>query len=280
MWKKVSGMLIFILLFCFFSTAAAEVSNEVHFLDTGQSDCILIKAGNKNYLIDTGTSGAAEKIINYLSTVGVKDIEDIIITHYHDDHYGGLKKILLSKNVNKVMLPKHDHEEKKQVLEDLKGLDVKIDYINKNYKIKARGIELKTCIPESKDETIENNNSIVFEGNIDGLKYIFMADSEQRREKELVKSNKLERYDVIKIGHHGLDTSTSESFIEKVKPRVAVITCNGSESPNKQILTRIAKQGAIILRTDNQGNIIIRSNSFDENNNIKGIEINSYKVIK
>lgn len=280
MWKKVSGMLMFIFLFCFFSTAAAEVNNEVHFLDTGQSDCILIKAGNKNYLIDTGSKSAAEKIINYLNIVGVKDIEDIIITHYHDDHYGGLRKIMLNKNVIRVMLPKHEHDEKKQVLEDLNGLDVKIDYINKNYKIKAKGIELKALIPGNKDETIENNNSIVFEGDIDGLKYLFMADSEQRREKELIKLKKLEGYDVIKIGHHGLDTSTSEAFIEKVKPRVAVITCNGSESPSKQVLTRIAKQGAIILRTDNQGNIMIRSSSFDESINIKGIEINSYKVIK
>lgn len=280
MWKKVSGVLILIFLFCFLNTAAAEVSNEVHFLDTGQSDCILIKGVDKNYLIDTGASEAAEKSINYLNSIGVKSIEDIIITHYHDDHYGGLKKILLSINVNRVILPKHSNELKKQILDGLKGLNVKIDYIDKDYKIKASDIEIKALLPEKEDKKIENNNSIILEGSISGLKYIFMGDAEDRREKELIKFKDISRYDVIKIGHHGLDTSTSDAFIGKVKPRVAVITCNGGESPSKEILSRIEKQGTVIFRTDKQGDIMIKRNSINDYSNIKGIEINSHKVIK
>lgn len=280
MWKKVSGVLIFIFLFCFFNTAAAEVSNEVHFLDTGQSDCILIKGVNKNYLIDTGASETAEKSIEYLNSIGVKNIEDIIITHYHDDHYGGLKKILLSINVNRVILPKHTNEFKKQISDGLEGLNVKIDYIDKDYKIEARDIEVKALLPEKEDKKIENNNSIILEGSISGLKYIFMGDTEEKREKELIKSNNLSRYDVIKVGHHGLDTSTSDAFIGQVKPRVAVITCNGGESPSKEILSRIAKHGTVIFRTDKQGNIMIKRSSINDNSNIKGIEINSHKVIK
>lgn len=280
MWKKVSGVLLFIFLFCFFHAKAAEISNEVHFLDTGQSDCILIKEVNKNYLIDTGASETAEKSIKYLNSIGVKNIEDIIITHYHDDHYGGLKKILLSMNVNRVILPKHTNELNKQILDGLKGLNIKIDYIDKDYKIKANDIEIKALLPEKEDKKIENNNSIILEGSISGLKYIFMGDTEARGEKELIKSNNLSRYDVIKIGHHGLDTSTSDAFIKQVKPRVAVITCNGGESPSKEILSRIAKQGTVIFRTDKQGNIMIKRSSINDNSNVKGIEINSHKVIK
>lgn len=258
MKRKIIGLVLFILIICGKAVGAAEAKWEVHFINTGQSDCILLKGENSTYLIDTGTSYSAKKTLSYLNSLGINEIDKIIITHYHDDHFGGLKHIIENKTVKKVMLPNHQSKYKAYLYSYLKKYPVKIESINKKFKIKEKNINLKSALAKTEDNKIENNNSVVLYGTIDGLRYVFMADAEKEREQELIKNKDFKNFDIMKIGHHGLDTSTSEELLNAINPKLAIITCNGGESPSKIVIERLQSRGIAILRTDKQGTIVTK----------------------
>lgn len=256
--KKV--IILFLIILCTTSNVLAKQGiYEVHFLDTGQSDCILIKADTKNYLIDTGASYYTDKILKYLDSNGINNIDKIILTHYHDDHYGGLLKIAENKKVNTILMPSHNNEIKydlyKQLIE--KGIDVK--YVSTGYTIKDKKMKLKIIEPIKENKKIENNNSLILQGEIDGVKYLFAGDCEKEEEKYMLKADRLKHCDVLKVPHHGLDTSTTKEFLKKLCPKVAIITCNGVETPDEKVINRINKYGIIVVRTDLQESIIIKN---------------------
>jgi beta-lactamase superfamily II metal-dependent hydrolase len=252
-----------------------EYKWEVHFLDIGQSDCILIKGEEKNYLIDTGLPERSSKVLEYLRKQNINNIEAIIITHYHDDHYGGLKAIIQGKKVNRVILPSHQGKFRELTFSFLKDEKVIVDYASKDLNIKAEGIELKVLMPIHEDMEIENNNSLAFVGTIDGIKYGFLADVEKERERELLDVLELKNCDILKVPHHGLETSTTESLLNHINPRAIIVTCDGKESPDKNVFERLLSSGGAVFRTDIQGNIIVKG---VENNKI--IEISTDKVIE
>jgi len=253
---------------------AEAIKPEVHFIDIGQSDCILIK-GEKNYLIDTGLPRTEDKVIEYLNSQGVDKIEDTIITHFHDDHYGGLPKILSSKDVKRVILPNHQQKYRDYIFSYLIDKNIKIEYINTNYYIKEKNIDLKVMLPEKEDLNIENNNGTVIYGSIDNLKYAFMADVEKEREKIILVNKEILNSDIMKVGHHGLDTSSTEELVEAINPRIAVITCDGDESPNDIVINRFISNKTQILRTDRLGSIITR-----RGNRNKQVEIVTNRMIE
>nr|WP_284703679.1 MBL fold metallo-hydrolase [Clostridium swellfunianum] len=266
--------LIFILIFGY--RVDAETNKyEVHFIDTGQSDCILIKGPDKSYLIDTGFEGSYENISNYIKSRGVSKLEEVIITHYHDDHYGSLEKLVKNDLVKKVVLPRHQEKYRELVFSYLNDRDVEVEYINENFVIKNEGINIKALLPKKEDMEIENNNGTVLVGTIDNVKYAFMADVELDREKSLVKEKELINADIVKVPHHGLDTSSAEGLVRVLNPRAVIITCDGRESPSREILNRYENYKTAIFRTDMNGNILVKAKP--EN---KEIEIITSKVIQ
>ena len=248
---------------------------EVHFLDIGQSDCILIKGEDKNYLIDTGLPRTADQVLDYLNKQHISKIDDIIITHYHDDHYGGLEKIIKNKTVSRIILPRHQRKYRELIFSYLQNKNVKVEYISPDYFIKGNNIDLKVLVPNNEDRVIENNNGIVLFGIIEGLKYAFMADVEKEREKELLNYKDIFNCDIVKAAHHGLDTSSTEELVKAVDAKIVVITCDGSESPNDVVIDRFSNNKAAILRTDKHGNIIVKRGAQD-----KSVEILMNKMVK
>nr|WP_206154877.1 MBL fold metallo-hydrolase [Clostridium muellerianum] len=240
---------------------AKQNKYEVHFLDTGQSDCILIKTDTKNYLIDTGASYYSDKVLKYLDLNGVNKIDTVILTHYHDDHYGGLTKIADSIKVDKVLLPMHNDKMKYDMYKQLskRGIDVK--YIANNYVLKEEKMNLKALTPFKEDKRLENNNSIILQGEIDGVNYLFAGDCEKAEEEYMIKNNRINCCDVLKVPHHGLNTSSTEDFLRITLPKVAIVTSNGVESPENKVLDRIGKMGTLIIRTDLQGDVVIKNGS-------------------
>lgn len=252
-------ILLMIIILATNNVFAKQNKYEVHFLDTGQSDCILIKTGANNYLIDTGASYYSDKILKYLDLNEVDRIDTIILTHYHDDHYGGLLTIADNKKVNKVLLPMHDDKMKYIMYKQLTKRGINVKYIANNYILKEDKMNLKAITPFKEDKRIENNNSIVLQGEIDGVKYLFSADCEKAEEEYMIKTNKISCCDILKVAHHGLNTSSTEDFLKKASPKVAILTCNGVESPETKVMNRINGIGSIAIRTDLQGSIVIKN---------------------
>lgn len=252
-------IVVMLIIVCISNTVSAKHDKyEVHFIDTGQSDCILIRGQNKNYLIDTGAAYYTNRILDYLNLNEINKIDSIILTHYHDDHYEGILKIVENKKVRRVFLPMHDNDIKYDLYKKIADKNTKVKFIGSNFKIKHGKINLKAIGPIKEDKKIENNNSVVLQGEIDGIKYLFAGDCEKQEEEDLISSGKLAACDILKVPHHGLNTSSSEEFLNVIKPKVAVVTCIGVGTPDLRIIKRIREKGSIVFRSDINGNTIVK----------------------
>lgn len=258
---KIFVLALAIIIINFFKIYAYELKPEVQFIDVGQGDCILIK-GSKNYLIDTGSVETSEKVVKHLQREGIEEIENIIITHYHDDHFGGLKKILQNVRVKEVIFPYAQQEE--SIIKYIKKMDFKYTLIKENTLIESPKVTLNILVPPNRDKTIENNNSLVILGQIDNLSYLFMADAEKKLEDDIIKNYNIPRVNILKVGHHGLITGTTHRLLNSAKPDFALIFCDGYGSPSYNVIQRLKQHGIKILRTHELGSIKIKNDSFDE----------------
>jgi competence protein ComEC len=260
--KKYKILVVFLIGFMVFSIAAAtyaksQADYSVHFIDTGQSDCILIKAGGKNYLIDTGAPYYSSKIIKYLDMEKVNNIDTIILTHYHDDHYGCLNDILKAKKVSKVYIPISDDKMKIKIYKEILMNHVAVHFMNDGWELNQGKVHLKIIAPQ--DTLLEsiNNNSIIIYGEIDGVKYFFASDCEKSEQKYILEKYDIGRCDVLKYPHHGLDTGITPELLKKLKPKVAVVSCNGRESPDENTIKKIENKGVKIFRYDKDGDVVV-----------------------
>ena len=236
----------------------------VHILNTKQSDCILIEGEKGAFLIDCGWEDHKEYIREYLVNKGIKKLDFIILTHYHDDHRGGIKSLCNEFKVNKVYMSPH----KNLYRDELKGYfmdnNVEVEYVKVGWTLNYKDISLRAIGPIKAHKEIENNNSISLAANIDGIKYLFMADAEKEEEEDMVKNNLVFNCDVLKVAHHGLNTSSIEKFLEKAKPKISVITTDGEESPEEEVINRLNKINSNIFMTHKNKDIIIERNKNKE----------------
>lgn len=263
MANKYKMLVVFLIGIILISIAAAtfaksEVDYSVHFIDTGQSDCILIKAGEKNYLIDTGAQYYSKKIIKYLDTQNVNNIDTIILTHYHDDHYGCLSDIMKAKNVSKVYIPTTDDEMKTEIYKEVLLNHVVANFMTDGWELNEGNVHLKVIAPQDSLLQSTNNNSIIIYGDIDGVKYFFAGDCEKSEQKYILENYDIEKCDVLKFPHHGLDTDITLEMLSKLKPKVAIVSCNGIESPDQNTMKKLRYRGVTVFRYDKDGDVVVK----------------------
>jgi len=245
----------------------------VHFLDVGQGDCIFIELPNKQtMLIDAGESSSEEKIANYIDTLGYNAITYVVATHPHADHIGGLENIVKNFDINKIYMPKASSNSKtfQSLLEAISTKGLKINTAKKGVNIiNDEKLTIEILMPLEKEYDNLNNYSVVLKITYKEIKFLFMGDAEKEVENEITGDVLA---DVIKVGHHGSETSSSKSFISKVKPKYAIISVgenNQYNHPNVDVLKAYENIGAKIYRTDINGNIVITSNGEKININLE-----------
>lgn len=236
---------------------------KVHYLDVGQGDSIFIELPNgENALIDAGEAREGSKVVNYLKSLQVTKIDYLFATHPHSDHIGGLKTVIENYEIGKIYMPKVTANTNVylKLLEAIesKGLKITAAHAGMNI-IDNEDLHLDILAPVSSNYDDLNNYSIVLKLTYQTRAFLFMGDAETLSEKEI--TTNLEA-DVLKVGHHGSTSSTSKAFLNKVDPKIAVISVgkdNDYGHPKETILNRLENSGVKIYRTDLNGTIIIGS---------------------
>ena len=232
---------------------------KVHYLDVGQGDSIFVELpNNETMLIDAAESYQSENIINYLKNLNYKKIDYVIGTHPHTDHIGGLKDIINTFEIGKIYMPKVVSTTKtyESLLMAIKDKNLKINTAKAGTSIiDTDALKINILAPNSETYTELNNYSVVTKITYGTTKFLFMGDAEKLSENE-IKENVTA--DVIKIGHHGSNTSSSIDFIKKVNAKYGIISVglnNKYNLPKEETITNWENSGTKIYLTSTNGTI-------------------------
>lgn len=253
---------LILILLIFHKTIPLYNSNlEVVMFDVGEADSMLISTPSKkvNILIDTGRGIDINNIIIYLKSIGISKLNYLIITHGDEDHIGGALYLIDNFKVDNVILNKGDYTELEvELITHLKNKNIK--YTNNINKIPLLGSYM--YLLNTKKFSNENDNSIVTYFEYQKYKFLFMGDSSSKTEEYLINNYNLTNISFLKVGHHGSNTSSSPLFINKINPKVSLISVgrnNFYHHPNKEVLTNLSN--SVIYRTDINKSIKIKINN-------------------
>lgn len=251
------------------NTTANELSEllKVHVINVSHGDAILIQAPQgQEIMIDVGRVEQAPVVARYLYRLGIKEIEHMIVTHPHNDHMGGIYAFLETFAVNRIIEPMApiDRREIREYRKyaTSKGVPIVQGRAGDSFEL-SPGITVQLVGPVTLNNFHINDNSIVAKITYGETSFLFMGDTEITEEKSILASGADLSADVIKIGHHGLYTSSSQEFLDNVQPKYAVISCAGKEQPlgrcSKSVIRRLNANNIPVYRTDLHGDIVFTS---------------------
>jgi competence protein ComEC len=253
----------------FFQSFGESKGLEVNFFDVGQGDAILIKTPeHQRILIDGGPDNKVVTKLGEHLPFYVKEIDLVIMTHPHADHLTGLIEVLKRYRVKKVLSTGVLHTTNEYIswLEEIKKQNIPMEIAKAGQTI-TFGDKTKIEILNPAEDFVGeeasslNNTSIVFKLIFDKTSFLFTGDAEKEVEDKLISSADL-KADVLKVAHHGSKNSTSQEFLDKVKPKIAVISVgkdNKFGHPSRLTLEKLDKAGVEIFRTDKDGDVKIVS---------------------
>ncbi|MFA9399232.1 MAG: ComEC/Rec2 family competence protein [Clostridiaceae bacterium] len=259
---------LILIILCIILTSCNKSNNNlyVHFIDVGEGDCILVSLNGKNMLIDTGPLESYNKTISYLKKQDISNINYLILTHPHDDHIGNASLIINKLNINKIYAPyiTVDSDAFTSLTSSAKKNNIHITKCKSYKKIsfgKKAYIEILSPGKDLYDNI--NNYSIVIKLTYNKTSFLLMGDAEEEIENDIINSGYNIQSNVIKLGHHGSNTSSTENFLNLVDPDICIICCgenNTYNHPSDDVISRIKKTNSIIYRTDVNGDIVLVSN--------------------
>ena len=253
-----------------FSSCAEDYPMSVHVLDVGKADCIFINCEGKNILIDAGETSIYKFVNEYLRKMNVKTIDQLILTHQHSDHVGSMSYIVDEFNIKSFMMPQLKDDmiptfksyERLLTSLDKKGMKVELPEPGKSYDIGQMKINILAPLSQYDDM---NNNSVVIKITYKNKSFLFTGDAGKESEKDMISAGFDVKADVLKVGHHGSKTATSQAFLNKVQPLYAVISVGEDRNklPKKETLERLKKNNIKIYRTDLDGTVIFATDGDD-----------------
>ena len=275
--KLLSLLLIFVLICCLCCGCSKENKNHysddcltVYFFDVGQADSsLLIFPDGTVMLIDAGNRSDGTLIADKLKALGINSVDYFVLTHPHEDHIGGAADIFNMLSIETVCLPDIDDE-------FLPNTAVYEDLLTSIEKEKCKEIYLAagtvllekesfnaTALSPSADSIYSdlNDYSVVLLINCFTNTLLFTGDAEKAAELDIMRLKTNLDADILKVGHHGSEGSSTKDFLNRVSPKVSVISCGTDNSyghPHNEALTRLQDVGSKIYRTDTVGTIIAK----------------------
>ena len=235
----------------------------VVFLDVGQADASLVLCEGKSMLIDGGNVADSDIIYTVLEKRGISHLDYVVCTHAHEDHVGGLSAALHACTVGTVYSPVTDHDSEcfrtftRTAAEQ--GAELTVPEPGDSFRLGSARVDILACDPEAAET---NNTSIVLKVVYGETSFLFTGDAEYEVEQTLLESGVDLSATVLKVGHHGSDSSTTYRFLNEVMPQFAVISVakeNSYGHPTETVLSRLQDADATILRTDELGDIVLTS---------------------
>lgn len=239
----------------------------VSFIDVGQGDCEFIQFPNGEcMLIDSGEKENAEKVIEIVRASGYSQIDYVVATHPHTDHIGAMAEVIDAFDIGKVYMPKASASTKtfENLLKTIQNKNLQINTAKAGVTVIDDGmLEVKFLSPIKSSYDDLNNYSAVLKVTYGEDSYLFTGDAESLVENELLENAYYELdSDILKVGHHGSRTSSTEEFLFAVSPDYALIEVgegNSYNHPHTETLEKLENMGIDVLRTDEQGTITVTS---------------------
>ena len=246
--------------------AAENADAEVDFIDVGQGDCTLVCSDGKYMLIDTGDRDGENTLINHLKERGVKKLDYLVLTHPHADHIGESAEIVEGFKIGKIIMPRvpDDLTPTSSVYEDLldaaanKGLKIRAA---RNESFELGEISVQTYAAEGEYSNL-NDYSVVLRLTHGENSFLITGDCEKQEESELLKRGCDVSADVLKVGHHGSDTSSTSQWLKEVGAQYAVISCGADNKyghPDEETYSRICKYVKNVYVTAEDGSLAFES---------------------
>ena len=245
------------------SASEIKLSKDLNvlFLDVGQADAILIKSQNEYMLIDAGNNEDGPLLKDFFNDLGIEEFKYVFGTHAHEDHIGGLDDVIKNFKVKNFYMPEEVTSTQTfvEILDALEAKKIKFQTPKAGTRLKLGDSTVEVIyVGDNKEEL--NDTSIIIKLTYKDTSFLFTGDATSNEEKLFL--DKDIQSDVLKVGHHGSRYSSSQSFLNKVNPDYAIITCakgNDYDFPHNSTLKRLDKVNAKVYRTDNLGTIIVKS---------------------
>ena len=256
----------FIIILCLaLSVFAAPPLLLAHFIDVGQADCILVQTPNgRNMLIDAGNNADWPLIDAYLKSKQISRLDVVIGTHPHEDHIGSLDQVISHYDIGQIYMTKVSANTKsfRDLLLAIKKKGLKVNTAKAGVVLDlGPDVQAVLLAPNSNHYDDTNDYSAVLHLVYGNTSFLFTGDASKPSEYEMLR-NGLPKADVLKVGHHGSRSSTTEAFLKAVSPSIGVISVEADNSyghPTRETLERLARHHIQVLRTDQDGTVIVTS---------------------
>lgn len=289
MKKTVVAILLALTVATIPTIANVDKQIEIIFFDVGQGDCIFVRTvSGRNILIDSGTGDI--DISEILMRNGIYSIDLAILTHFHEDHYGGLFELAEKGRIDTLLMKETIYENRaiKEALEtEMHYAEKSVIYTSLGQSLEIDGLSMQVLNVGKNYEGLsshsaENNDSIVLLLDYRDFEMLLTGDIEEKAERSLSLENPVD-IDLIKASHHGSKTSNTDSFLEAYKPEVVVVQVGrnifGHPAPSviesykglDMDVYRTDKDGAVIIKTDGLREFIVESN-FSNRSESYGLE--------
>lgn len=235
----------------------------IHFIDVGQADSALVTCDGHSMLIDGGNADDSNLVYSVLQRETDGHLDYVVGTHAHEDHIGGLSGAFEADTADVTFCPVTEYDSKAfrnfKTRADERGGGITIPAVGDTFTLGEASVTVVAVnsVPED-----TNNTSIMIRIVYGDTSFLFTADAEQETEEKILESGQDIESTVLKVGHHGSSTSTSQAFLDAVSPTYAVISCGKDNSyghPHSETLTKLASARVEVFRTDELGDIYCTS---------------------
>lgn len=247
------------------NTSEAEGELTLTMIDVGQADCFFFEQSGKTAIVDCGTRSTGKVAVEYLKNIGVTKLDYVFGTHPHDDHMGGMYDIITNFEVGTIIIPEVEPGEVTAnwymvLMEEIQTNNYNVVNSKKGDTYNLGGATIKVLEQLLDVSGNTNNYSNVMKVSFGEMDIIMTGDAETKVEESILESGQNIEAELLKVGHHGSDTSSSEEFLDVISPEYALISCkvgNKHEHPIKSTMENLKERDIEVYRTDECGTVIV-----------------------